>query len=616
MDFEKNEQLPEEGMLPDEELIDLELFEEAPVTELFPEDSLSDEAFPEPLLTETLVPEAEAMELPVQEPAGDNWLDDLLETPVLAQELGPDEQAVYAAGLTHPADVELERIMEEAKTSDWDAMLDAMPDMEEDLELPQEDWPEEYVQEEPAAPVDMSDTAILLQESAALAASQPGGEMEATQLFDVSKVLDQQPQPPVPEEKETNVAPVKRETKKPQKKVPERKARPRAKKGYGFFGLPHLLASFIWLGIILAIGVSLGRTLWVCAAEVLAFGKPEMQVTITITQSDMNAENTLEIVAGKLEKAGLIDYPELFLAYAKLTDAEEEIAPGTYTLKGSDDYMALVNSMNTYSSARETIEVMIPEGYTCAQIFQLLEECGVCSAAELEEYAANGKFKDYWFLEGVERGSKYCLEGYLFPDTYEFYVGDDPGRVLAKMLGDSVGGFDVRFTDIMEEKLVALNEHLAAMMKKNGYGAEYIAEHQMTIRDITIIASMIERETTGNDRYDISSVIYNRLTNAREYPYLNIDATILYALGGKIDPETGESQPLTEADMKLDSPYNTYLYKGLPPGPICNPGVYSLLAALDPNETKYYYYVYNPAIGAHKFSETYKEHQNYINNMG
>ena len=87
-------------------------------------------------------------------------------------------------------------------------------------------------------------------------------------------------------------------------------------------------------------------------------------------------------------------------------------------------------------------------------------------------------------------------------------------------------------------------------------------------------------------------------------------------MGGKIDPETGESIPLTEADKKLDSPYNTYLYKGLPPGPISNPGVYSLLAALDPNETDYYYYVYNPAIGAHKFSETYREHQNYINSMG
>lgn len=587
-----------------------------------------------------------------QLPGEDGWMDEILDQPQLPQELelsdmglnlpqDPElaEQELYDAGLIQPADPELEKILRETDgweddgvngTEDtsaqdaalWSAMLDAMPDLDEDGEG--------FAMEEP----------VLAEESALederLVAPEPEPDYRAvfdeTRRYDSSSgwtipqdlIQPEEPAPaeePVREETEEAAMQIRKknsksaaQSEKPAK--PERKSRPRAKKGYGLFGLPHLLSSIIWLAIIVGIGVSLGRTLWVCAAEVLAFGKPDMSVTITITEADMEAEDTLERVAAKLKNAGLIDYPELFVKYAQLTDAEEEITAGTYTLKGTDDYMALVNSMNTYSGSRETVEVMIPEGYTCAQIFALLEEKGVCTAEELGEYAANGDLGQYWFLEGVERGSRYCLEGYLFPDTYEFYVGDDPGRVLTKMLGDSVGGFNVRFTDIMEEKLVDLNERLSAMMKKNGYNQDYIDQHQMTVQDVVIVASMIEKETTGSDRYDIASVIYNRLTDAGEFPYLNIDATIIYALGGKVDPVTGENIPLTEADMKIDSPYNTYEYKGLPPGPISNPGVYSLLAALDPNETDFHYYVYNPAIGAHKFSETYREHQDYINSMG
>lgn len=632
-----------------------------------------------------------------QVPGDDPWLDDILGTPEEGRELGPDEHALSTAEFARMEDIEVEKIMHETKSEDWDAMLQAMPDI-----LPEEDdtphaffgfaAPDDLVEvssdavvpllpesvpegqafpaeENQAAPepekslLEMGDETLMRWAVTPLeqqVPEQPAPEQEVpaqpeksllemgdetlmrwaagspafdggeTRRYDKDAdwVLPEQPQEtapgeaPVPQEMPAESelpAELERleeeyEEEKPVKQ--EKKRRPVGKKGYGFFGLPHLAASFIWLAIIIGLGVTAGRTLWVWAAEVLAFGKPDISVTITITDEDIAAENMLERVAQKLKNAGLIDHEQLFLVYAKFTHAEEEITAGTFTLKGTDDYMALVNSMNTYSSSRETVEVMIPEGYTCAQIFALLEEKGVCTAQELGEYAANGELKEYWFLEGVQRGTRYCLEGYLFPDTYEFYVNDDPGRVLTKMLGDSVGGFDVRFTDIMEEKLVELNERLVAMMKKNGYGQDYIESNKLTIREVVIIASMIEKETTGNDRYDISSVIYNRLTDAGDYPYLNIDATIIYALGGKIDPETGESIPLTETDMKLDSPYNTYLYKGLPPGPISNPGVYSLLAALDPNETDYYYYVYNPAIGAHKFSETYREHQNYINSMG
>lgn len=375
-----------------------------------------------------------------------------------------------------------------------------------------------------------------------------------------------------------------------------KKGRPRHKKGYGLLGIPHILVTLVWLAIIGLAGVSLGRLVWLCAADVLAFGKPDREVVVTIREED-----TMDTIAEKLKDAGLIEYPELFKFYAKLTDAREDISAGEFTLNNIYDYHALVNSMNTYSFARTIVEVTIPEGYSCAQLFQLLEEKEVCTVAELEEYAANGELDDYWFLEGVERGSAYCLEGYLFPDTYSFYTDDEPRRVLEKFLDD----FDYRFKDSMVEDLVTLNERLSTMMASNGYDEDYISSHQLTMHKLVTVASMVERETSNtSESYTIASVIYNRLTNLAVYPYLNIDASIIYALG--------EYRELTAEDLQIDSPYNTYTHMGLTPGPIANPGLSSLQAALNPDDTSYYYYVLDPSIGEHHFSKTLEEHERFL----
>lgn len=384
------------------------------------------------------------------------------------------------------------------------------------------------------------------------------------------------------------------------KERPVRKGRPQRKKGVGMLGLPHLFAAIIWLLIILAIGTTLGRMLWVCAADVLAFGREDQDVTISITTDD-----TMESIAAKLKAAGLIRYPELFLIYADLTDVEEEgkITTGTFTLNTVYDYHALVRHMSPRSGSRAVVEdVLIPEGYNCRQIFALLEEKGICKAAELEKWAAEGELSDYWFLEGVERGSIYCLEGFLFPDTYDFYENSTPRAALEKMLD----GFEYRFSAEMRDKIPALNEHLTAMMRKNGNTEEFIAANQFDVRDVVNVASLIEKETANDqESYKIASVIYNRLFNWGKTPsYLNIDATIIYALGGKSD--------LTKEDMAVDSPYNTYTNIGMTPGPIANPGLASIEAALNPESTSYYYYVLNPEAGTHTFSKTLAEHEKLV----
>ena len=382
---------------------------------------------------------------------------------------------------------------------------------------------------------------------------------------------------------------------------PVKKGRPARKKGYGLLGIPHILATAVWLVIILWAGVSLGRMLWVCATDVLAFGREEQIVSVTVEETD-----TLDDIAQKLQNAGLIRYPELFKAYGTLTDAREDISAGTFSLNTIYDYMALVNHMASHSASREVVKVTIPEGYTCEQMFTLLEEKGVCKAEYLREYAATGELDQYWFLEGVERGTANCLEGFLFPDTYQFYTNDSAANVIEKLLD----GFDYRFSDDHRAAIDALNVKLSAMMRENGYGDDYIGTQYYDVRKVIIVASLIEEETANSDEsYKIASVIYNRLTNQKEHPFLNIDATLMYVLGHK--------EALTNEDLAVESPYNTNINKGLIPGPISNPGLNSINAALNPDNTNYHYYVLDTRseVREHHFSETYDEHVNFINKL-
>lgn len=490
----------------------------------------------------------------------EGWLDSVLPPQQFSEEIGPDETAVYAAGLIHPNDAELERIVEETKD-----------------EMAAEGYPDSG-EINPAAFYDDAFIGQVPGPDAAYPAEDYTGEANPEEAYPEDEYYEEE-------------------------EAPVRKRRPGRRPGYGFFGIPHLLVTLVWLAIIVAIGVSLGRIAWICAADMLAFGREDKTVVFEVTTDD-----TLDTVAENLKEAGLIRYPSIFKFFVGLKNAEDEISPGTFTLNTLYDYNALVNSMSPYAEGRETISLTIPEGYTCAQIFALLEEKNVCSTAELEAYSIDGELDEYWFLADVERGSKYCLEGFLFPDTYEFYTNDTPRHVLEKLLD----GFDYRFTDKMKENMVLVQEKLDTLLRNNGYDEAYIASHHFTVRDFITVASMVEKETAGgSDSNKIASVIYNRLTNP-EFPYLNIDATIVYALGGKTDP-------LTLDDLQIDSPYNTYTEPGLPAGPIANPGRHSIYAALEPYADEayytYYYYAFDPEEGVHHYSTTLEEHEQFLDTI-
>ena len=326
------------------------------------------------------------------------------------------------------------------------------------------------------------------------------------------------------------------------------------------------------LFVVFVSGVStlLAAVGWGAANDVLALNKAPHSAVITLSDEDFtytevkDADGKTSTVSkadmGKvvdlLKDNGIIEFKSVFRLYAVVSNADEKLAPGTYELDTDMDYRAIVTNMGSRSSSRMTVSVTIPEGYTVEQIFALLESKSVSTVSKLEDMAANHNYK-FSFVQDLPLGDYRRLEGYLFPDTYEFYLGEDPKTVINKMLLN----FDRRLTDELRAQATRVEGR--------------------TLHDSIIVASLIEQDTDGTDQATIASVIYNRLNNPDRGTngYLQIDATIQYVLPQR-------KAQLTSEDQAIDSPYNTYKYPGLPAGPIASPGMAAINAALNPESTK------------------------------
>lgn len=330
--------------------------------------------------------------------------------------------------------------------------------------------------------------------------------------------------------------------------------------------LPDNIAeSIIYAGGILLISFIIATVGWRWANDVLALNKTPTTASVTVEEGDSIGD-----IADQLKDKGLIRYKYLFQLFAGITGKAEKITAGSYELSTEMDYSALLNNIGSTSAYRETVTVTIPEGYTVEEVFQLMDDKGVCDYDSLMDSAKTDQF-NYDFLADVKAEGAERLEGYLFPDTYEFYKGTTAKSAISKMLYN----FSTRFDEKMEAEMQLL-----------GYSKN----------EIIIIASIIEKETDGSDQKDIASVLYNRLKNPKSY--LQVDSTIQYLLEER-------KETLTQADLDIDSPYNTYLYPGLPVGAICNPGLTAIEAALDPHDTNYYYFMLGNDGQTHFFESEY-----------
>ena len=356
------------------------------------------------------------------------------------------------------------------------------------------------------------------------------------------------------------------------------------------------LGGVMYFVFVVCVSVILACLAWMAASDMLALNKDDFTAKVTLPMSIFSSETVdtyddkgnktgtervtkadIGYVASTLKDAGLIQYKWLFEAFCRFSHADTKVSPGEYELQSSFDYRALIQNMRPGSGAAMTIDVTFPEGFNMRQIFMRLEENKVSSFDELMEAAANYKF-NYAFLEELEAGDAARLEGYLFPDTYQFYVGMQASSALNKFL---------------ETFHYVWSADLQQMADNRG----------LSVREVITIASMIEREAANDsERGRIASVIYNRL--AVRMP-LGMESTILYA-----HPEH-EGAPSGEM-IAEDSPYNTLKNTGLPPTPICSPGRASILAALNPEQTNYYYFTLDTDTGMHRFFTNHAEFEAFV----
>lgn len=315
---------------------------------------------------------------------------------------------------------------------------------------------------------------------------------------------------------------------------------------------------------------------WLAVNEVCALNKKPLSADVEIDEDD-----SLNDIAKKLKDAGIINSKFLFKLYGTVRHTAKRVDPGLYELNTDMDYHCLEQSMQSDSdTATTTVMVTIPEGYTVQQIIDLLAEKHVASAESLTEAAQNHVFENFSFIDNQNLGSISRLEGYLFPDTYEFFVKSDAAEALTRLLEN----FNDRMTNDVD------------------FGSK-------NMKDVITMASIIEREGIGDltERKNIASVLNNRMntTNSETYGYLQLDTTVYYAL-------SLEGKDKDAFDKDLDSPYNTYLHPGLPVGPICNPGLDSINAVLAPNDTNYYYFAAGTD-GVNHFFTNYNDHLNFVN---
>lgn len=298
--------------------------------------------------------------------------------------------------------------------------------------------------------------------------------------------------------------------------------------------------------------------------------------------------STNEIV-NNLVKQGLVKNETIFRLLSKVNGYDGTYKSGTHIVSKSLSYDEL---MRVLSSAPATRTVTIPEGKTFSQIADILYEKKIIKDKEQFIATANTDSFDYDFLKDIpQRDNR--LEGYLFPDTYEYDYNASDHDIITKMLDN----FDAKFKKEYRDKIAAL-------------------PGGMTLDKIVTLASIIEREAkSSDDRYLISGVLYNRLTSKdKTLRKLQVDATIQYIM---LKKNGAYKDRLLYDDLKVDDPYNTYLYEGLPPGPISCPGEAAIKAALNPADTQYLYYVARgDESDSHAFARTFKEHQANIAKYG
>lgn len=328
--------------------------------------------------------------------------------------------------------------------------------------------------------------------------------------------------------------------------------------------------ALIFLAVIIISTTLLSYIGITCIGDMLAINRSEETVEVTIPEGADYKEVVDILHDNDLIKNKL--FCTVFTKYRKFD--EETFNGGKYYLTPSMGLEGMLRGMIVSPFSADTIKLSFPEGFTVKEIFEKLDKYNVCEANKLYSTIKSNYSYDF-FKEIEEDPNRYLkLEGYMFPDTYDFFVGADTNYVIKKFLDN----FESKWTPEYQ-----------ARADKLGY----------TCDEIITIASIIQKEADNVEQMKlISSVLHNRLNNPSRFPTIDCDSTRLYA--SKFMPE---NVGLIYADH-----YDTYSNRGLPPGPICNPGMDAIKAALYPEDSDYYFFVHD-ITGKIYMAETLREHE-------
>lgn len=284
-------------------------------------------------------------------------------------------------------------------------------------------------------------------------------------------------------------------------------------------------------------------------------------------------------IANKLEAQQFITDPDLFRRFLSYNGLDQSLEAGDYELRRNMNMIEIAQALQKANF--EEVSVTIPEGWRAEEIAELLTEEGIMDGNEFLAFVRQGSGIDHPLLVDKPAGASY--EGYLFPDTYRLPIKATPQDLVTRMLDNMAGKIPPNAVGVA-----------------GGQGYSFF--------DILTVASIVEREAVvATERPLIASVYLNRLAQGM---YLQADPTVQYAMGYQTDTDQWWKTPVTlEEYSEVNSPYNTYLNPGLPPGPIANPGASAINAALQPEQSPYLFFMGCGGEGAHLFAEDYETHQ-------
>ncbi|KUK47865.1 MAG: hypothetical protein XD74_1534 [Actinobacteria bacterium 66_15] len=348
----------------------------------------------------------------------------------------------------------------------------------------------------------------------------------------------------------------------PRRTRPSRKTSPRSARAVS----PRLIAGLA--AVVVALGVvGFGVTRLLNSTPDVSSVEPGQPVHVVIESGSTTAQ-----IARQLADHGVVENALMFRYHASTAGADGQLRAGEYDLTTGMDYDDVIDLLLVGPSL-EYVNVTVPEGFTAEQVAERMAAQAGVSAEEMTRLCTEGApefVAERPYLEGAFGDS---LEGFLFPATYSIEIGTSEREIVDMML------------DTFEDQVATLD-------------LSYAESQGLDLVDVVVIASILEREAQLPEEFPlVSSVIYNRLDQPMR---LQLCATVMYTM-----PDGTTS--LTNADLEQDTPYNTYLRDGLPPGPISNPGLAALEAAADPADTDYLYYVLTGTDGSQTFTETYDE---------